>query len=306
MPPPAPANPVPFAIERDAPIDTWFRIGGRADRLVRIRTEADLLRALETDQNVRILGDGANLLVDDDGVAELVAATKAFSNVAVDEAAATISAAAGADLPRLINTAVRAGLAGLEGLAGIPASIGGAIMMNAGGRFGEIKDAVAAVHVVDRAGRRRTLTRGEIDFSYRHSGLEGLIILGAEFQLQKAEREPLRANQVEVMRYKKESQPLAADSAGCVFKNPTLLRDLDGIAAAGARVSAGMLIDRAGCKGLTIGGASISERHGNFFVTTPGATARDVITLMEEASRRVSDAFGVTLEPEVVVWRRER
>jgi UDP-N-acetylmuramate dehydrogenase len=106
------------------------------------------------------------------------------------------------------------------------------------------------------------------------------------------------------MAYKKNTQPMAEKSAGCAFRNPTLTRPLDGIADAGARVSAGMLLDRAGCKGLKIGAAEISDWHANFFVTRPGATAHDVISLMELGAKKVLDRFGVMLEREVVVWRR--
>jgi UDP-N-acetylmuramate dehydrogenase len=106
------------------------------------------------------------------------------------------------------------------------------------------------------------------------------------------------------MAYKKASQPMADNSAGCCFKNPTLAADLEGVAAAGTRVSAGLLIDRAGLKGVAVGGARVSERHGNFVVTSPGARARHVIDLMALIVRGVHDRFGVTLEPEVVIWSR--
>jgi UDP-N-acetylmuramate dehydrogenase len=109
----------------------------------------------------------------------------------------------------------------------------------------------------------------------------------------------------EVMAYKKSTQPMGEKSAGCCYRNPTLRGDIDGIAAAGARVSAGMLIDRAGCKGLCVGGARVSEQHANFLTVRAGARAADVISLMERVERRVLDRFGVSLEREVVVWRRE-
>jgi UDP-N-acetylmuramate dehydrogenase len=106
------------------------------------------------------------------------------------------------------------------------------------------------------------------------------------------------------MAYKKDSQPMAERSAGCAFKNPTLAADISGAGVKGSRISAGRLIDLAGCKGLRVGGAHVSERHANFIVTIPGARARDVVELMDEITRRVHDQYGVTLEPEVVVWRR--
>ncbi len=148
------------------------------------------------------------------------------------------------------------------------------------------------------------LERSQIDFSYRHSGLTGLIITSVELLLPPGNPAMLRGRLKDVMAYKKSSQPMAENSAGCCFKNPTLSADLKDIGAAGQRVSAGLLIDRAGCKGMRVGGAMVSPRHGNFVVTGPGAKARDVIELMELMVKRVRDAFGVTIEPEVVIWRR--
>lgn len=304
-----------IVIERRAPIPTWFGIGGGADRLARPENVEQLRRCVQIDPETRVLGDGANLLVDDAGIGELVVVlnARAFTEVRWGEAgpggggggSGNVHAGAGANLPKLINESVRRGLGGLEGLGGIPASVGGAVRMNAGGAFGQIADAVARVHGIDRAGAEVVLDRDEIDFSYRHSGLEGLIITGVELELREEDPAVLRARLKDVMEYKKKSQPMADRSAGCVFKNPTLHRDLEGVAPRGERVSAGMLIDKAGCKGMSTGGASVSQRHGNFIVAEPGkATARDVIGLMERVTGRVNEAFGVELEPEVVIWRR--
>lgn len=300
-------------IETNARIPTWFGIGGGADRLVRPRSVEDVRRCVEIDSRLRVLGDGANLLVDDDGVAELVVAMEQPSaetelgRVDVDHGSGLVRVGAGADFAKVINECVRRGLSGLEGLGGIPATIGGAVVMNAGGTFGQIADSVSKVFAVSREGRTITLDRAEIAFGYRRSGLNHLIITGVELRLKtvgESEKSALRDRLKEVMAYKKQSQPMAENSAGCCFKNPTLHATVESIGEAGKRVSAGMLIDRAGCKGLRIGGAEVSERHGNFLVTRPGATARDVIRLMEEVERRVMDAFGVRLEREVVVWRR--
>lgn len=294
-------------IESSAPIPTWFRIGGRADRLLNVRREADLRAGLELDPNSRILGDGANLLVDDAGVGELVLATKSYGGVSFPEPGRVI-AEAGADLARLINETVRRGLGGLEGLAGIPATIGGAAIMNAGGAFGQIADVIARVHAFTRDGTPATLERRDIPFEYRRSGLSHLVISRVELSLTPDDPAKLRQKQKDVMAYKKQSQPLAADSAGCCFKNPTLtaaLRDPAGdIGAAGQRVSAGLLIDRAGLKGLRCRGASVSMLHANFLVPDAGGAARDVIELMTMVEQRVFDRFGVRLEREVVVWTR--
>ncbi len=293
-------------IEKNAKIPTWFGIGGGADRLARPSSVDDVKRCLEIDPKLRVLGDGANLLVDDAGVSELVVAFShpEMQSIRRDDATGLTIAMAGANLPRLIIETVRLGMGGIEGLGGIPATIGGAVIMNAGGRFGQISDAVARVHGIDRQGREVTLERREIRFGYRQSGLNDLIITSVELDLKPGDPTALRERLKEVMAYKKDSQPMGEQSAGCAFKNPTLTRPIEGIGEAGARAGAGMLLDRAGCKGLKIGGAEISEWHANFLVTRPGATARDVIALMELGAQRVLDRFGVTLEREVVIWRR--
>src|SRR5688572_20129387 len=146
-------------IEHKAPIPTWFGIGGRAERLARPRSLDDLRRYLELDPKLRVLGDGANLLVDDPGIPELVVAFTApeFTTVRRDDATGRTIAMAGANLPRLIVETVRLGLAGLEGLGGIPATLGGAAIMNAGGAFGQISDSIARIHALDRRGRTVSL-----------------------------------------------------------------------------------------------------------------------------------------------------
>jgi UDP-N-acetylmuramate dehydrogenase len=289
-----------------SPIATWFGIGGGAERFCVPRSVGELSRCLEIDPSLRVLGEGANLLVDDDGVSELVVelSSPAFTGVQIDAKTGAATVGAGADLSKLVVESVRLGLSGLEGLGGIPAMIGGAVIMNAGGAFGQICDSVVRVHGLDRAGHEVVRERSQIDFSYRHSGLTGLIITSVELLLPPGNPAMLRARLKDVMAYKKNSQPMAENSAGCCFKNPTLAADLKDIGANGQRVSAGLLIDRAGCKGMRVGGAMVSPRHGNFVVTGPGAKARDVIELMELMVRRVRDAFGVTIEPEVVIWRR--
>ncbi|MEL6395785.1 MAG: UDP-N-acetylmuramate dehydrogenase [Planctomycetota bacterium] len=291
-----------LALREDERIKTWFRVGGAARRLARPASLEQLSECLSIDPAARILGDGANLLVHDGGVEELVVDLSDPAFRAVGFEGDRVVAAAGARLPVLIGRAVSLGLGGLEGLAGIPASVGGAVVMNAGGVFGEIGDVVERVHALRRDGERVTLERDQIGFGYRRSGLGGLVVTSVELRLEPGDREALRARRDECMAHKKASQPLDASSAGCCFKNPTLEADLDEIGAAGRRVSAGLLLDRAGCKRLGVGGAHVSERHANFVVTTRDARASDVIGLMEEMAGRVRDRFGVGLEREVVVW----
>ncbi len=295
-------------IERHAPIHTWFGVGGSADALARPAT-VDQLRGLLAHfrgQPIRALGDGANLLVDDGGVDGLVISLDHMHEVqwpaegGEEESEALARAQAGAGLFAMIPESVRRGLAGLEALAGIPASLGGAVVMNAGGAFGQIADIVHSVEALTEAGEAVSLPRAKIGFDYRQSGLSGLILTGATLRLRRvaeSERGTLRARLREVMEYKKGSQPMGERSAGCFFKNPMV---------AGVRVSAGMLIDRCGCKGLTVGGASVSTRHANFIVTTPPphCCARDILAITDEVARRVEAREGVALEREVVVWRR--
>lgn len=293
-----------MVIDSLASLPTWFKVGGRADRLARPRNESELRAALDIDSDLLILGDGANLLVDDDGVEQLVVSLSALDAIRWDAAAGLLTVGAGVNLPKLITRTVRDGLSGLEVLGGIPATIGGALVMNAGGAFGQIADVVHAVYALDRAGRAVVRRRDEIEFSYRHSGLNDLIITGAQLRLTPGDPSALRERLKEVMAYKKRSQPMADNSAGCAFKNPTLLTEIDGVGTSGQRVSAGMLIDRAGCKGLRLGSASVSPVHGNFLTADDGGKARDVIRLIAEVQRRVFDTFGVPLEREVVVWSR--
>lgn len=288
-----------LVVERRAPIATWFTVGGRADALVRPANATELATALRefSGAPIRVLGDGANLLVGDEGVDGLVIATERMARVRWPDGpmARLVYADAGASLQRLVVESVRRGLSGLEGLGGVPASVGGAVRMNAGGAYGQMSDIVERVFAVTRKGEPLELTRQNIAFDYRHSGLDDLIITGAELLLATDDADRLRDRLKEVMSAKKTSQPLGADSAGCAFRNPLV---------EGVRVSAGKLIDEAGCKGLRVGGAAVSDVHANFIVADPTAQASDVLELMDQVARRVNDHCGVTLQREVVVWRR--
>jgi len=292
-----------LSIQHNVPIPTWFKVGGSAARFATLRSVADIREALELDPKLRVLGDGANLLVDDDGVDELVVSLSGLDSITREND--TYIVGAGVKLPKFITQTVREGRAGLQTLGGIPASVGGAIVMNAGGAFGQIADVIRRVFAIEReTGRSIILERKEIDFSYRHSGLNHLVITGAEMTLRHGNGEELRRILKDVMAYKKKSQPMAENSAGCAFKNPTAEVDIPDISKKGARISAGKLIDLAGCKGLRIGSASVSEVHGNFLTADTGGKARDVIALMNEVAKRVHEKFGITLEREAVVWSK--
>jgi UDP-N-acetylmuramate dehydrogenase len=218
----------------------------------------------------------------------------AFRTITSDVEHARITAGGGADFERVITQSVRDGLAGLEGLAGIPATVGGAIRMNAGGAFGEIGPRVEQVTVIEPAGRLAVLSRSDLDFAYRRSNLGERIVAEAVFALEKSpDPAALREKLKEVMKYKKGSQPMAYASAGCAFKNPRSQTDKP----------AGWLIDQSGLKGYRSGGAMVSPVHANFIVLDKGGKAADVLAVMEHVEKVVKEKFGVALEREVVVWR---
>lgn len=289
-------------VRHDAAIPTWFGVGGRARALATPRTLEQLAMCVASDPECKILGDGANLLVADAGVDELVVGLEHLRSVSY-EADGVVRAMAGAKLPRLVQETVARGLAGLHTLAGVPASIGGAVAMNAGGQHGNTFDHLVELTTLDRQGVVRTEPASAFGAGYRDGGLGGRVVVEAVFQLSPGEPAEWRERVKAIMLEKKHRQPLAADSAGCVFKNPVLHEAIAGVGEAGQRVGAGRLIDRAGCKGWAVGGASVSERHANFIIVDkPHATAAHVVELIERVRGAVRDRFGVSLHTEVVLW----
>jgi UDP-N-acetylmuramate dehydrogenase len=280
---------------------TWMNVGGAADLFFAPADvqslQALLQRAHEQDLPVRVIGGGANLLVDDDGVDGVVISLEhdSFRAARLDRYPAAAGVAAGADLPKLVMETARQGLTGLHVLAGVPGTVGGAVRMNAGGKYGEIGEVVEAVDLLRFDGSALRLTRGDLEFGYRRTSIPSGIIAQVELKLGHDDPGVTHERVKEIMAEKKRNQPLADKSAGCVFKNPLV---------GGERVSAGKLIDRAGLKGTRVGGASVSERHANFFVTEPGCAARDIIELIERVQRTVVDTHDVRLETELVIWRR--
>ncbi|HJN71033.1 MAG TPA: UDP-N-acetylmuramate dehydrogenase [Phycisphaerales bacterium] len=291
----------------DAPVGkmTHFVIGGQADALVRPRS-ADALSLLlrrchDSQVPFRVLGNGANLLVDDIGIDGIVVKLdhdcfKQTRYHTTDQGEA-LHAMSGADMATTLMETVRHGLDGLTAMTGIPASIGGAVRMNAGGKYGCISDTLDTITCLSTTGELITHTKQNIQFGYRESRIAEPIILSATFTLQHCDPIPIRDKVKEIFAWKKSCQPLADSSAGCAFKNP-LLPD-------GTRMSAGKLIDNAGLKGLSVGGASISKQHANFIVTNANATARNVIDLMQTVRERVKDKTQIHLQNEVVTWSRD-
>ena len=274
---------------------TSFRIGGPAEVMAFPRSTEELSKLLKTsallDVKPVILGAGTNVLAPDDGVPGLVICLKDCMDGMRDIGDSRIRVAAGVTMTRAAVFAANLGLSGLEFAHGIPGTVGGGVYMNAGAYGGEIKDVCTAVEVMDKNGDIRILSGEEMEFSYRHSVLEetGDIVLGAVFALTPAPEEQIKAKMKELMGKRSASQPLDLPSAGSAFKRP-----VGGYAAA--------LIDQAGLKGYTVGGAAISTKHAGFAVNVGGATAEEVKNLLRQVSDIVYERSGIRLEPEVRIW----
>ncbi len=284
---------------------TTFGIGGPAPFVIEPRSRPELMQAVAELRAAalpfRVLGGGSNILVSDAGVDEIVIHTRSMQAIYHHgEIEHALRAEAGASLPRFVNVCQQLGLTGAEGLIGIPGSVGGAVVGNAGGRHGWIGERVIAVTVVDEAGGAREVPTTSEDFGYRRSPFragperdaapeEGAVVVDAVIQLAPADSRTVFERMSEVLRAKRDTQPLAARSAGCVFRNTH-------------DVPSARLIDDAGCKGLRAGDAHVSERHGNFIINDGGARARDVLTLVEQVRERVRERFDRDLELEVELW----
>jgi UDP-N-acetylmuramate dehydrogenase len=247
---------------------------------------------------VFILGGGSNLLVSDHGVPGIVICTtkladksmpaQSYATFSEHAAGSLVQLRAGTNLEKAVLWTARAGLSGLECLAGIPGTVGGAVRMNAGGRYGMICDAVAAVWCVDTQGRIYQRTADDIQWGYRATDL-GDPIVRVEFDLKRKPAEAVRLQRAKILSEKRASQPVQQHSAGCFFKNP-------------GEDKAGELIEMAGLKGYRIGEACVSPKHANFIVNLGGATANDVLALTDTVRDRVYAEFDVSLENEVSTW----
>jgi len=272
---------IPFRLAEPLAPYTTMKVGGPADVFVEPRTPGELAAAFraarECDVPVRILGSGANLLIRDEGVRGAVIRLTHFAR------RDGLHVQAGYNFSRLVKETAAEGLGGLECLAGIPAQVGGAIRMNAGGRHGETASAVKYVDVMTPDAELRRLTRDEVGFRYRGTALGAAVVIAAGFDLRPADGIWDRYN--DVLAQKKNSQPLGTHNAGCMFKNPP-----------GGH--AGRIIDECGLKGMRVGNAHVSERHANFIENDGGATAADILQLVELIQKRAP----VPLELEVLVW----
>lgn len=286
-----------MTVERDVPMSrhTSFRIGGPARRMAfpESREQLVILLGLAEECGIRpfLLGRGTNLLVSDRGLDTLVIKTaeRMTSIRRLDDV--TLEADVGVLLSRLAVYAQQAGLAGLEFAHGIPGSLGGAVCMNAGAYGGEMKQVLRSAAVLFPEEGIRTLSCEELNLSYRHSLLTEhpeAVVLYAEFELTPGNPEAIRAAMRELMAKRKASQPLEWPSAGSTFKRPE-------------GHFAGTLIDQCGLKGLTVGGAQVSEKHAGFLINRGGATFADMAELIRQVQQRVLEETGVTLEPEVKI-----
>lgn len=274
---------------------TTFRVGGPAALMALPATEQQLVSAVRIARTESVepiwVGLGSNLLVDDHGLNAFVIKTAPQLNACKVEGA-TVTAWAGAPLAQVANTAADHSLTGLEFAHGIPGSLGGAVTMDAGAYGGEMRQVVRLVRALNQNCEVEELDSGECEFDYRHSVFSdgSRLVISAVMELQHGDESAIRGRMSDLMAKRKEKQPLEWPSAGSTFKRP------EGYFAAA-------LIDQCGLKGLTVGGAQVSEKHAGFVINAGGATCRDILNLMDEIRERVFRETGVTLEPEVKYLR---
>lgn len=268
---------------------TWFQVGGPADVMFRPADEDDLIEFLKgkpADMPITVIGVGSNLLVRDGGIRGVVIRLgRPFTAVEVKDGA--VHAGAGALDLSVAQTAQMNGIAGLEFLSGIPGTIGGALRMNAGAYGTEIKDVLVSATAVDAKGKVHTVTPDDMDMTYRHCGLpEDWIFTSAVLRASSGDPADIAERMAEIQDARAGSQPIKSRTGGSTFANPVPDRAWE-------------VIDAAGCRGLTIGGAQMSEQHCNFMINTGDATALDLEQLGDEVRKRVKEHSGVELRWEI-------
>ena len=274
-----------------------FKIGCPARLFVQPVDRAQLCRAVALckAQGVRyyLLGNGSNILFADEGYDGAVLAISSMQDT-VEVHGTQLTAGAGVRLSALCKTALEHGLTGLEFAYGIPGTVGGAVYMNAGAYGGEMKDVLASVDVLTQDLEIKTIPAAELNLGYRYSSIpeKGYIVLGATLQLKKGNIAEIRGRMAELAEQRRAKQPLQYPSAGSTFKRPE-------------GYFAGKLVQDAGLKGKTIGGAQVSEKHSGFLINIGGATAQDILDLIAFCQKEVKDKFGVTLETEVKIVGEE-
>ena len=281
-------------IRQDEPMDrhTSFRTGGNAACFIEPENAEQLAKVLsylqKTEQDYFVLGNGTNLLISDlgyDGVVIYIG--DKMGKISVDGSRITVQA--GALLSQTAKAAMEASLTGMEFASGIPGSIGGAMMMNAGAYDGEMSQIVESVTVLDPSGERMILENETMEFGYRTSILKNrpFVVTEVTLRLKEGDREQIQAKMADFAARRREKQPLQFPSAGSTFKRPE-------------GYFAGKLIMDSGLRGYRIGGAQVSEKHCGFIINCGNASSQDILELMDEVIQRVKERFGVTLEPEVV------
>ena len=269
---------------------TTYGIGGPAELMIFPKNKQDLINAIkiinESKMQLTILGSGSNVLISDNGIKGAVISLKnTLKNIEVN--GTNLYAECGAMLGKMVKLAVKNNLIGLENLNGVPGTLGGALIMNAGAWGGEISENLVSVELISSKNELKKLLKEEINFSYRKSSFDkDDILLSADFNLRKAKEDIINENFVKAQAGRKDSQPLNKRSAGSLFKNP---KDN----------SAGKLIDEAGLKGYSIGDAKISDKHANFFINNGKASSDDMLNLIKKAHNTVKEQFSIKLELEV-------
>jgi len=279
-------------VQFDAPLKdyTSFRIGGPADVLVEpadVEDVARLVRQARAQKLPLFVVGGTNVLIRDKGIRGVVVSLGKLRAIK-EEPGSVLYAEGGVGMPTLIGYAIRHSLAGLEWAAGIPGTVAGCVVMNAGTRLGEMKDCVKAVRLVNGQGEMVDIPASEIPFAYRRAALPPGIVVGVWVQLKEGVRAEIEKVVKDYLRYRRDTQPLTLPSAGCVFKNPP-------------KDSAGRVIDAAGLKGAQVGDAQVSEKHANFIVNQGQASAKDVLALIRKVRAAVTRKTGVKLELELKV-----
>lgn len=313
----------------DLSVRTTLRVGGTAEVLLEPATPEELraavVRVRELGAPVRILGGGANLIVAGDLAGPTICTDRVrrtfryvppeYRGEAADfadrdddpfeessprlalpeeELEPRMVAWAGSPMPGMVTASKRLGWSGLEGLAGVPGSLGGGVAMNAGGSWGDLWDVIERVRVIDEQGQFRDLMREDCSPRYRDGNLGGLVVAAAVVKLERTHPKQVESEVRRYLLHKRTVQPVTESSAGCIFENPD--RELsDGR-------SAGQLIDQAGLKGRRVGDAEVSEKHGNYIVNRGSATAGEVLELIEIVRDGVAQRFGIRLETEVKIW----
>lgn len=276
---------------------TTFRVGGAADYFIQPKSAEELRAALEIlhryEVPVLVIGNGSNLLVRDKGIrGAVIQIYNRMAEITIE--GDTIHARGGALLSAVAARAAEKSLTGLEFASGIPGSIGGAVVMNAGAYGGEMKDVLVSVEVLTQELEIKTIPAAELDLGYRHSIIpeKGYIVLGATLRLKEGNAAEIRGRMAELAEQRRAKQPLQYPSAGSTFKRPE-------------GYFAGKLVQDAGLKGKTIGGAQVSEKHSGFLINIGGATAQDILDLIVFCQKEVKEKFGVTLETEVKIVGEE-